>query len=108
MEQYFLLKLSLAEKYKEEENWTEAERKLIQDHFIFLQQLGKDGTLILAGRTDYELNHDDLIGIALIKAASLEFATHLLMQDPAVKAGIQLATIHPFKMAIEQFENKLI
>lgn len=34
-----------------ENNWTEVENEIVNKHFIKLQELLKDGKLILAGRT---------------------------------------------------------
>jgi uncharacterized protein YciI len=107
MESYFLLQLKLAEKYSVEKNWTEIENDLITQHFHFLTNLANKGVLLFAGRTNYDVGHPDLEGFALIKATNLQTAEDILKADPAVVAGLQIANIHPFSLAIEQFNNKI-
>ena len=108
MAEYFLLRLRLNEPYRNPEAWTEHENNLIMQHFGFLMDLSKRGILVFAGRTEYDFSHEDLFGIALIKAESLEEAKNILFQDPAVKAQLQIADVHPYRMAIEAFENSIM
>ena len=99
------MRLRLNEAYQNSAAWTDKENDIIAQHFNFLLDLSKRGILIFAGRTEYQLDHKDLFGLALIKAETLEEAKSILLEDPAVKTGIQIADVHPFKMAIQAFEN---
>ena len=101
----FIYHLTLTPHYKKEENWTETTFKTIQEHANFLDNLGKNGILVFAGRTALSFEHPDLFGIAVIKADTLETAKALLKGDPAVMNGIQQATIFPFSMGIRYFDN---
>lgn len=101
----FLYHLQLSERYSDLSNWTEKSHTTIVAHADFLDDLGKKGILGFAGRTQYLPGHHDLFGIAVIRAKSLEEAKELLSEDPAVKAGIQIAKVHPYSIAINHLHN---
>lgn len=101
----FCYHLRLTDKYNNPKQWTEDTLKTINEHAIFLDDLGKAGVLIFAGRTFFEPGDNRLFGIALIKTKGIETAQQLLASDPAVVAGIQQADIYPFSLAIKHFEN---
>src|SRR5688572_17004305 len=65
-------------------NWTEQDNRIVGEHFKQLQQLLKDGKLIMAGRTMV----DDSLGVVIVKASSEEEARGLMESDAAVKAKI--------------------
>lgn len=102
---YFLYKLTLAEKYQKAESWDENAEKIISEHFYFLDNLGKGGKLLFAGRTSYEPGDKRLFGIAIIKSDSLEEAEKLLSKDPAVVNGIMTSVMYNYSIAIKHFEN---
>jgi uncharacterized protein YciI len=102
---YFLYKLTLTEKYQKADNWDENAEKIISEHFYFLEKLGKEGTLLFAGRTSYEPGDERLFGIAVVKAESLEAAEMLLSKDPAVINGIMTSVMYDYSIAIKHFEN---
>jgi len=102
---YYLYKLTLTEKFLDPSNWNHEAERIIDLHMNFLDELGRNGILIFAGRTDYDPGHSDLFGIALIKAESLEKAKQIMSGDPAVVEGIQQSSIHPYRLALKFFEE---
>jgi len=82
---------------------TEEEMRLVSQHFAYLQELGKQGNLILAGRT---LNTDaDCFGIVIFQAASEEEALAIMENDPAVNNGVMTARLFPYRIALLAPEN---
>ena len=104
-EQLFIYHLTLTPYYKNPKNWTEATFQMIQEHATFLDNLGKQGILAFAGRTNLAFEDENLFGIAIIKANTLEQAKAILKNDPAVLNGIQQANIFPFWMGIRHLNN---
>jgi uncharacterized protein len=77
---------------------TAQEKAIIDEHSDYLQDLLTRGVLILAGRT---LNSDPTsFGIVIYKAGSLGEALHIMENDPAVKKGVMLAELFPFRAAL--------
>lgn len=72
-----------------------------------MHRLGEKGVLILAGRTILDLDDENMFGIALINANSLEEAKRIMEKDPGVLHGIQESEIYPFSMSIKYLENAL-
>jgi uncharacterized protein YciI len=105
--QLFLYRLRLSPRYDDPAAWTEETVETIDRHARFLDALGREGRLVFAGRTDFEPGDPRLIGFAVVKAESAEEAARLLAPDPAVRAGIQIAEIHPFRMPIRHLHNLL-
>jgi ketosteroid isomerase-like protein/uncharacterized protein YciI len=73
----------------------DAENVILAEHGRYLDRLTREGTLILAGRTQ-EANS---MGLAIFRAASDEDARSIMNGDPAVARGIMKATLHPYKVA---------
>lgn len=94
--------LTLTEKYKDEKNWTASENKIVGEHFQRLLKLKEQGTIVLAGRTDYEPDNPDMMGLVIFYAANDEEAKKIMMEDPAVKNNIMLAKVHPYGIAINK------
>jgi uncharacterized protein YciI len=81
-------------------NWTEVEEKIVDTHFVKLQDLLKEGRLVLAGRT---LNMDPKgCGIVILEVDTEEEARELMENDPAVKEGIMTAELFPYRVALMQ------
>ncbi|HYF65223.1 MAG TPA: YciI family protein [Herpetosiphonaceae bacterium] len=77
---------------------TAAEQAAVGEHFAYLQTLQASGTLVLAGRT---LNTDESsFGIAIFYAESEAAAERIMRDDPAVRAGVMLATLYPYRIAL--------
>ena len=80
------------------EGATSAEEEAVGRHFAHLQDLCAAGVAHLAGRT---LNTDrDIFGIVLFEAADEEAARALMEADPAVAAGVFLARLFPYRVAL--------
>jgi D-alanyl-D-alanine carboxypeptidase len=92
----FVIVLRLQPKYQDDKNWTEADNQAVGRHFAKLQQLQKDGKLILAGRTLVK----ESIGLVIVEAETEAEARRVMEEDDAVKAGIMAAEIFPFQTAL--------
>ena len=94
--------LKLISRLIPDENWTEADNKIVERHFYRLQDLKKEGKLILAGRTTQ--GGEDQFGIVILKADEEE-ARKLMNEDPAVKEGIMTAELYPYSVALIDENN---
>ncbi|MGE0590493.1 MAG: SRPBCC domain-containing protein [Cyclobacteriaceae bacterium] len=101
----FCYYLKLNEAYKDPASWTDEVQQTLQRHAVWMDDLGKEGKLIFAGRTLVELTDENLFGIAVVKAKDIEEATKMMSVDPAVVAGIQKSQVFPYTMAIRHPEN---
>ena len=77
-------------------NATDTEKEIIGRHFAYLEKLLAAKTLVLAGRTD-----DAEVGIAVIKAVNDETAEAVLTNDPAVREGVFMGSVKPFRLALK-------
>ena len=79
-------------------NWTESEQKIIDRHFVKLQELLIEGKLIIAGKT---LGIDEkTFGIVIIEVDSEEEALSIMRNDPSVAEGIMKAELFPYTIAL--------
>jgi len=77
---------------------TPEEDAIVDEHFEYLKDLLAQGVLILAGRT---LNSDPAgFGIVIFKAGSLPEAFRIMGKDPAVKKGVMVAKLFPYRVAL--------
>lgn len=98
--QQFVIVLKLTPRLLEEKNWTEQDNQIVGRHFVKLQQLLKEGKLILAGRT---LTMDPKqMGIIIVEVDSEEEARQVMENDDAVKEKIMTAELFPFKVALSK------
>ena len=79
------------------ETSTERENAVIAEHFEYLKHQLSKGILKLAGRCD-----DATFGLVILETDSLETATQIMHDDPAVKAGVFSAQIWPYCTALRQ------
>ena len=98
----YLGMLTLAEKYKKEKNWTEKEQAITGEHFQRLLKYKTEGMVVLAGRTQYDLNNPEMMGIVIFYAKDNAAALQFMQDDPAVKNKIMLAKVHPYEIAISK------
>jgi uncharacterized protein YciI len=98
--QNYIVVLHLTEKYKNEKNWDDSASARVTRHFNNLKRMRDEGTLYLAGRTNYEDNDPKLFGIYVFTAASMDAAKEIMNNDPAVSNGIMTAEVHPFSLAL--------
>lgn len=96
----FIYVLKLQPDYKIENNWTQAVNETVGKHFNYLKDLTNKGTVIMAGRSDYEVSNENVFGIVIFEAATAEEATKIMQGDPAVIGKIMTAELHPFSVAL--------
>ena len=92
--------LTLSEKFKDEKNWTAGEQAIVGEHFQRLIKKKEEGIVVLAGRTELPLNNPDMMGLVIFYSKDDKEALQFMMDDPAVKAKIMLAKVHPYGLAI--------
>jgi uncharacterized protein YciI len=74
---------------------TEHERRIIADHFAYLQDLHAKDVLVVAGPCE-----DASFGIVVFRADSEEAARTLMENDPAVRSRLFTAELKPFRLAL--------
>jgi uncharacterized protein YciI len=77
------------------EDQTEEESAIIRAHFNYLQQLHREGVLLMAGRCE-----DATFGIAIIEAASESEAQQIMAKDPAIKGRVFSGELRAFRIAL--------
>lgn len=98
--QQFIAVLKLNPRLLKEENWTEREHKIVERHFAKLQQLLKEGTVLLAGRT---LPLDETrMGIVILEVSSEAEARRIMENDECVKEQVMTVQVLPFKVALSR------
>ena len=73
------------------------EAAALLEHVRHLERLQQAGTLVLAGRTQY----DDMrtMGLVIFRVEDEASAQRLMESDPPVAAGVMSAELHPYKVA---------
>ena len=94
--------LTLAEKYKEEKNWSKEDEAITGEHFQRLVKLKNEGVVILAGRTMLDLKDASMMGLVIFYAKDEKEAAQFMQDDPAVKNKIMLAKVVPYAVAINK------
>ena len=85
------------------EGSTSDEDRITSEHFAYLQQLMRDGILILAGRT---LNTDyTSFGIAIFEARDDDHMREIAHNDPAVIQKQFRAEWYPYRIALHEPKN---
>lgn len=92
--------LTLSEKYKDEKNWTENDQAIVGEHFQRLIKYKNEGVVILAGRTQTELNNNDGMGLVIFYAKDEKEALQFMSDDPAVKNKIMQTKVLPYGIAL--------
>ncbi|MBQ0934087.1 YciI family protein [Ideonella paludis] len=96
----FLYVLRLAPTLHQDSGWTDRERGLVGAHFQYLKAATEAGQVLLAGRTNEPL--DKTFGLVIFEADDEAAARRFMEGDPAVKAGVMLATLHPYGVALKR------
>lgn len=96
----FVYMLQLAPRLHEEASWTDIENAVVSEHFEHLSRAARSGQVILAGRTMEPL--DKTFGLVIFEADSEAAAIEFMRSDPAVKAGVMTATLHPYAVALQR------
>jgi uncharacterized protein YciI len=76
---------------------TPDEQRIVGAHFDYLVELRDRGTLILAGRTQ---EAEGTFGITIFEADDEAAARAVMEADPAVAAGLFVASLHPYRIAV--------
>jgi uncharacterized protein len=74
---------------------SDRERAVVDDHWNFLLGLQERGRLVLAGRC-----FDGPFGIVVFEAEDDREAREIVASDPSVRAGVQTAELHPFRVGL--------
>jgi len=76
---------------------TPDEQRLVGAHFAYLVELRDRGILILAGRTQ---EAEGTFGVSIFEADDEAAARAVMEADPAVAAGVFVASLHPYRIAV--------
>jgi uncharacterized protein YciI len=74
---------------------TAEENALIDEHFEYLKQGVTAGTVLLAGPC-----LDNTFGLVVFRAEDDQAANAFMFNDPAVKANVMMAELHPFRASL--------
>jgi uncharacterized protein YciI len=96
----FIYVLKLHPDYKSDSSWTPEANQTVGNHFNYLQALTEKGTVVLAGRSDYDVTSKDLFGMVVLETKTPEEALAIMQNDPAVLSKIMTAELHPFRLAL--------
>ena len=102
-ENQFAYTLKLRPDLLDEQNWTQQDETIVNDHFLRLQQDTVVKKVILAGRT--LTSTPEGFGIVIFEADSEQTAREYMELDPAVKAGIMNAVLFPFRVALKRIDE---
>jgi len=80
------------------ENWTDRDEEIVDRHFVKLQELLRDGKLVLAGKTSGL--DEKTFGIVILEVESEEEAMNIMINDPTVAEGIMTAELYPYEVAL--------
>ena len=100
----FIYKLVLIDRLFSEENWTEEDEKIVDEHFKHLQTLLKENKLLLAGKTSGL--SDDTYGIVIFRAESMNEAKEIMSNDPAIQKGIMNGYLQQYDLALYNNQYK--
>lgn len=76
---------------------TSDEQRIVGAHFAYLVELRDRGILILAGRTQ---ESEGTFGVSIFEADDEAAAREVMEADPAVAAGVFVASLHPYRIAV--------
>ncbi len=75
---------------------TDAELKVVADHFDYLKGHFDEGRLILVGPCT-----DAAFGVGIFEVESEQVVRDIMAEDPAIKAGVfYLREVHPFRISL--------
>lgn len=92
----YIYRLELIERLEKDENWTDEDNRIVNEHFNYLKNLLSQNKLILAGRT----TNEDKFGIVIFEAETNESAQDIMNNDPAVLNGIMTSELFPYRVAL--------
>lgn len=92
----YIYRLELIERLEKDENWTDEDNRIVNEHFDYLKNLLSQNRLILAGRT----TNENKFGIVIFEAETNENAQDIMNNDPAVLNGIMTSELFPYRVAL--------
>ena len=78
------------------ETITDEEKAVWSEHFVRLQRLMSDGTLVLAGPTLGTVN----TGITIFEASDEQAARKVMEEDPCIQHGFATGELRPFRLSL--------
>jgi uncharacterized protein YciI len=75
---------------------TPEEEAILDKHLNYLQQAASDGIVRLAGPS-----LDGIFGVVVFCVEDEATAERFMFDDPAVKGGLMVAELHPFRISVE-------
>ncbi len=78
--------------------WTQSDIQLVSEHFQYLQELCRQGKVLIVGRTDVEMK--DNLGLVIFLAETEEAARSLMNNDPVVRNAVMTAELFPYRLAL--------
>ena len=76
---------------------TPEEKEILSQHIAYLDKLGRNGTVILYGRT--QNSDESAFGMVIFTATSDEDAQRVMASDPGVNRGLMVGKLYPYKIA---------
>ncbi|MGH7742489.1 MAG: YciI family protein [Candidatus Eiseniibacteriota bacterium] len=77
---------------------SDTEAGVLARHFEYLERLGRDRVVLMAGRT---LHTDEgTFGMVVLTAKSDELAEQIMLDDPAVCEGVMRAELFPYRVSL--------
>ena len=81
-----------------QQNWDAATKQILFEHLTYLKALHQQGVMKLVGKTDYDINNPENMGLAIFEAENDENANEIMQNDPCIKSGVMTARLHPFSL----------
>jgi len=97
--------LTLTDKYRDEKKWTQNDQAIVREHFQRLVKYKGEGVVVLAGRTELDLDNPEMMGLVIFYAKDEKEALQFMMDDPAVKNKIMQTKVHPYGIAVIKCDN---
>lgn len=95
----FAYVLRLIPRLRDEKNWTEADNAAVGRHFRRLQQLHREGKVLLAGKT-LDDSDESQFGLVVLEVSDEGEARRIMEEDDAVRERIMTARLFPFRAAL--------
>ena len=76
------------------------ERQDLRDHFLYLRELHRQGTVVIAGPLG------DAGGLVLLRVGDLDAARRIATDDPAVRSRVFVAEVEPFTPRIGRLRGE--
>jgi uncharacterized protein YciI len=77
---------------------TPEEIATLRRHVAYLEDLARQGVVVLAGRT--QTTDERTFGLVIFRAASEGAAREVMSRDPAVADGLMRAELFPYRIAV--------